>query len=151
MSRGCFWKIDAIDWGTSKFRAFINNNKILDKIVTDEGMKFVKNNNFEQILLNNIDKWLKIQSSFTVLLSGKVGSKQGWVEVPYKIIPCDLTGLNFKKIELENLTEVFVFRVCQFNPDDVMRGEETQIVGFFYNNPNFFWFVYLDLIQNGLM
>ena len=38
----------ALDWGTSNFRAYLmDNNDIIDKVSTQEGMKFVYNKNFE--------------------------------------------------------------------------------------------------------
>ena len=37
----------AIDWGTSNFRAYLmKNDEVLDKISSNDGMKFVKKNHF---------------------------------------------------------------------------------------------------------
>ena len=37
----------AIDWGTSNFRAYLmKNGEVLDQISSNDGMKFVKKNDF---------------------------------------------------------------------------------------------------------
>ena len=40
----------AVDWGTSSFRAYLMEDKVVtDTIETKDGMKFIKDNNFENI------------------------------------------------------------------------------------------------------
>ena len=129
----------ALDWGTSSFRAYLVRDKlILDKISTNDGMKFVSNNNFKNILIKNICIWLKNYNIKTILVSGMVGSKQGWVEVPYKKCPCSVLDLNFIKIKiLEKIHVIILSGISQKKPEDVMRGEETQIAGYLLKNKFF--------------
>ena len=48
----------AVDWGTSFFRAYlIKDEKVLCAAKTNDGMKFVQNNNFEETLVNSIEPW----------------------------------------------------------------------------------------------
>ena len=129
----------ALDWGTSSFRAYLVRDKfILDKISTNDGMKFVSKANFKNILIKNICVWLKSYNIKTILVSGMVGSKQGWVEVPYKKCPCSVLKLNFTKIKISKKINVIILSgISQQRPDDVMRGEETQIAGYLLKNKFF--------------
>ena len=130
----------AVDWGTSTFRAYlVQNNEVSDVIETKDGMKFVKSHLFEQTLLTLIDRWLDNDKITEILASGMVGSKQGWEEAPYQKTPCNLKSLNYITPSLkDNRISLKIFSgVSQINQPDVMRGEETQIVGFLNENPNF--------------
>ena len=129
----------ALDWGTSNFRAYLmDNNNVIDQVSTQEGMKFIDQNEFEKILIKNIDAWNNKFDIKVIIASGMVGAKQGWIEVPYINSPCDIRNLNFKTLKiLEDANIHILSGVSQFNPSDVMRGEETQIAGFLLNNVDF--------------
>ena len=129
----------ALDWGTSNFRAYLmENNIVIDQVSTQEGMKFVDQKEFENTLVKNITPWKKKFDINIVIASGMVGAKQGWVEVPYINSPCDIRNLNFKTLNiLDDINIHILSGVCQSNPSDVMRGEETQIAGFLLNNIEF--------------
>jgi len=86
----------AVDWGTSSFRAYlIKNNKVLDQVISKDGMKFVKQNNFEISFIKLIEKWFVPNKKILVLASGMLGSRQGWAEAPYENVPCNLDKLKF--------------------------------------------------------
>ena len=129
----------ALDWGTSNFRAYLmDNNNVIDQVSTQEGMKFIDQNEFEKILIKNIDAWNNKFDIKVVIASGMVGAKQGWIEVPYINSPCDIRNLNFKSLKILDDIKIHILSgVSQFNPSDVMRGEETQIAGFLLNNIDF--------------
>ena len=130
----------AIDWGTSNFRAYLmKNDEVLDKISSNDGMKFVKKNHFENILIKNISKWLPSNEVIEILASGMVGAKQGWIEVPYTETPCSVMKLKVlsPKVNNKKIKIYILSGVSQNNPEDVMRGEETQLAGYFMDNPNF--------------
>ena len=130
----------AIDWGTSNFRAYLmKNDEVLDKISSNDGMKFVKKNHFENILIKNISKWLPSDEVIEILASGMVGAKQGWIEVPYTETPCSVMKLKVlsPKVNNKKIKIYILSGVSQNNPEDVMRGEETQLAGYFLDNPNF--------------
>ena len=130
----------AIDWGTSNFRAYLmKNDEVLDKISSNDGMKFVKKNHFENILIKNISKWLPSDEVIEILASGMVGAKQGWIEVPYTETPCSVMKLKVlsPKVNNKKIKIYILSGVAQNNPEDVMRGEETQLAGYFLDNPNF--------------
>ena len=129
----------ALDWGTTNFRAYLmNNDDIIDQISTQEGMKFVNQNDFEKILIRNILAWYQKFNFTVVIASGMVGAKQGWIEVPYIECPCDLSNLNFKTLNILGDVKVHILSgISQSEPADVLRGEETQIRGFLLNDINF--------------
>ena len=130
----------AVDWGTSSFRAYlIKNNIISERIKTKDGMKFINNNSFEKTFISLIENWLDDYQTIEVLASGMVGSRQGWSEAPYQETPCDLNNIKFiSPLINDNRIALKIFSgISQIDQPDVMRGEETQVAGFFYENPNF--------------
>ena len=116
----------------------MDNNHVIDHVSTQEGMKFVDQNEFKKTLIKNIDAWNNKFDIKVVIASGMVGAKQGWIEVPYINSPCDIRNLNFKSLKILDDVKIHILSgVSQFNPSDVMRGEETQIAGFLLNNVDF--------------
>ena len=129
----------ALDWGTTNFRAYLmRGNDVVDKITTQEGMKFIDQQNFENTLIKNIKAWHDNFDFNLIIASGMVGAKQGWIEVPYLNCPCNIQNLNYETINiLDNVTVSILSGIAQLEPADVMRGEETQIAGFLLDNENF--------------
>ena len=116
----------------------MDNNNVIDQVSTQEGMKFIDQNEFEKILIKNIDAWNNKFDIKVIIASGMVGAKQGWIEVPYINSPCDIRNVNFKTLKILDDVNIHILSgVSQFNPSDVMRGEETQIAGFLLNNVDF--------------
>ena len=130
----------AVDWGTSSFRAYLIEDDVLsDTIETKDGMKFVKDNNFENTFINLIEKWLIKDKKIDVLASGMLGARQGWIEAPYEKAPCNLNNINYvSPILIDNRITLKIFSgISQNYPPDVMRGEETQVAGFLTDDDNF--------------
>ena len=135
-----FGKWIAVDWGTTSFRAYLMvNNDVLENVETNDGMKFVQNQHFENTLVSLIEPWLDHKHKIEILASGMVGSKQGWIEAPYQKTPCNLNNIEFISPSVkDNRFSLKIFSgISQDYTPDVMRGEETQIAGFLYDNPNF--------------
>ena len=90
-------------------------------------------------MVKAIEPWLDNKYKIEVLASGMIGSKQGWIEVPYKKTPCNLNNIKFIFPSVrDNRFSIKIFSgISQSNNPDVMRGEETQIAGFLYDDPNF--------------
>ena len=130
----------AVDWGTSSFRAYlIKNNIVSDRIETKDGMKFINNNSFEKTFISLVENWLDDYQTIEVLASGMVGARQGWSEAPYQETPCNLNNIKFilPKINDNRIALKIFSGISQIDQPDVMRGEETQVAGFFNDNPNF--------------
>ena len=70
-----------------------------------------------------------------VIACGMVGSRQGWVEAPYRPVPCPPLGQG-DCAQAPGARPVYIIAgLRQDAPADVMRGEETQIAGFLALNP----------------
>ena len=70
----------------------------------------------------------------TVILSGMVGSSIGMMDLPYKQLPFSIDGSDLIIKELKHADHSRVVIVSGATTgDDVMRGEETQLVGCSYN------------------
>lgn len=124
-----------IDWGTSSFRAWRADasGAVLDGVETGQGILEVPQGGFPDALRAAIGPWLAAGEA-RALLCGMVGSRQGWVEAPY--LPCPagpaeiaaaLTPIPFDAARLL-LVPGLSTRDAAGVPD-VMRGEETKLVG----------------------
>jgi 2-dehydro-3-deoxygalactonokinase len=135
----------AIDWGTTNFRAwFIKEGKVLKEINKPHGIKNIPNNNFENILIKNIKLPKKINCKIKIISCGMIGSKQGWFDCGYEK-KLNLKKNNLVKIKTKNkyLDFYIVKGLSQNNPYDVIRGEETQIIGYLQSNKKFSGFICL--------
>ncbi|KJV08707.1 hypothetical protein VZ95_16065, partial [Elstera litoralis] len=126
----------ALDWGTSNLRAFRLNadGTCHAQRAAAKGILAVPPGGFEAALHAIIGDWLAEVPHAPVILSGMVGSRQGWVEVPYAEAPAGIEALLAKalpKTLADGRTALFLPGVsCLRNGvPDVMRGEETQIIG----------------------
>jgi 2-dehydro-3-deoxygalactonokinase len=126
----------AIDWGTSSFRAYTLDaeGKILDRRESADGILRVRGGDFAAALLGQVEDWLKAHSGAKVILSGMIGSRQGWREIPYVDCPAGLAEVA-EGLERVDWGEGDAWLVPGLLDDsrpgqpDVMRGEETQIFG----------------------
>jgi 2-dehydro-3-deoxygalactonokinase len=125
----------AVDWGTSSFRAYRLDEAgaIRERRERPRGITQVPAGRFPAVLAEEIGDWLA-GGGETVILCGMVGSRQGWVEVPYCECPAGAREIasRLQPVELEGARACIVPGVCGFDVAgvrDVMRGEETQILG----------------------
>ncbi|KFE36417.1 2-dehydro-3-deoxygalactonokinase [Thioclava atlantica] len=130
----------AVDWGTSQLRAFaMSGERVLAEASSDEGMGRLAPDAFEPALLRLIEPWLG--SGVTpVIACGMVGARQGWAEAPYRTVPCApvAPGALMPVAARDPRLNVSILPgLCQADPADVMRGEETQIAGFLSLHPEF--------------
>ena len=121
----------AVDWGTSHLRAWLMDaaDRVLERRESDAGMASLAPAAFPgalQALIGRFDG--------PVIACGMVGSRQGWAEAPYATVPCKPPSAR----EATRVGQVHILPgLKQVEPADVMRGEETQIVGFLEQNPGF--------------
>ena len=128
--------IIAVDWGTSSFRAYRlgREGEILDRRSSGAGILRVAEGGFPAALQAEIGAWLEADATALVMMSGMIGSRQGWMEVAYRDCPCDLTGLTsgLQRLDWPG-AEVWIVPglIDRTTPGlpDVMRGEETQVFG----------------------
>lgn len=122
----------AVDWGTSGLRAWAMSAQgtPLAEARSDQGMGALTPPDFEPALLHLITDW--IVGPTDVIACGMVGARQGWIEAPYRPVPCaPLNGPLMRAPAADPRLRVWIAPgLSQATPPDVMRGEETQIAGF---------------------
>lgn len=126
----------AADWGTTNFRLFLfdANGKVIARHTAHIGLKNLGGQSFEQALYSVMTGPFD-HPDLPVLLAGMVGSRQGWIEAPYAQCPAgpDAFAQGFATPPSHGVKVRIVPGLSSKNPDtgvtDVMRGEETQIVG----------------------
>ena len=122
----------AIDWGTSAARAYCldANGHVLDRRSVPLGVRHVRDGRFESALARLLGDWSKTR--VPRVACGMIGSRQGWVEAPYVDCPASLAALSDRLVQapLDALAIVpgVATRDAAGTPD-VMRGEETQLLG----------------------
>ncbi len=125
----------AVDWGTSNFRAFLLDEKghIIAKKFAHQGILHQTNEDFEKILQQEINPWLQQHPQLPVLMAGMIGSRHGWMEVPYLLCPLQLCALHQGLRCLANRPSYYIVPGVRYDDAygrvDVMRGEEVQILG----------------------
>ena len=119
----------AVDWGTSSFRAALiaPDGEILDELAEPRGISSFKKGEFAAYLIAACAGFVRAGGHF-YLLSGMVGSKNGLAEVPY--CPCPATAAEIAANAVWVVKDrIAIVPGLRSAFDDVMRGEETQILG----------------------
>jgi len=125
----------AIDWGTSSFRAYRlgEDGGVLERRSAPLGIMQVDDGRFAEALDNQVGDWLAAGEA-PVVMSGMIGSRQGWMEVPYASCPAGAVQIAAGVREVRWgkrrawIAPGLSSRDAAGVPD-VMRGEETQILG----------------------
>lgn len=124
-----------VDWGTSSFRAFrlAPDGRVVDRRAAPRGIMHIDAGGFAAFLQTEIGGWLA-DGETRVLLSGMIGSRQGWVEAPY--VPCpvspELLAARLTHVAFDPAQVLLVPGLSDADESgtpEVMRGEETQIAG----------------------
>ncbi len=133
----------AVDWGTSNVRAWgiAGDGSTVFSTGSDKGMGRIGKADFPGVL----DELIGVQMAgpAEVVICGMAGARQGWREAPYLDTPADLHRLNAGSVRPEGADARFDVRilpgVCQRQAghEDVMRGEETQLLGLLHLQPGF--------------
>ncbi|MFN8758497.1 MAG: 2-dehydro-3-deoxygalactonokinase [Tagaea sp.] len=128
-------RLVALDWGTTNIRAFhiAADGTLLDRREKPLGLQSVKNANFAGAFRDIAGDWMAAPARPRALLCGMVGSAQGWIEAPYAACPAatgDLAAALVAAPDAHYDIRVIPGLRCQgAGGPDVMRGEETQLVG----------------------
>lgn len=129
-------RLIALDWGTSSLRAYClgTGGHVLAQRASAHGiMHLPHGNDFDAAFEQVCGDWLGATGGVPVIACGMVGSAQGWREVPYCPAPARVADLGER---LQTLTTARGHTVHvvpgileQGALPNVMRGEETQVLG----------------------
>ena len=126
----------AADWGTSNLRLWaMAGLDVVEMRASDRGMgAMTAPKDFAEELARITEGW----PALPVIACGMVGARQGWVEVPYRAVPCPATPtLTPVPGDPGGRPVLIAGGVMQQTPPEVMRGEETQIAGILAAQPDF--------------
>jgi 2-dehydro-3-deoxygalactonokinase len=126
----------AVDWGTSSLRVYRLDaaGQVLEQRSTSVGLMACQGR-FEAVLAEQIAGW----DEPLIVMAGMIGSRNGWFEVPYVATPAGRreigAGLrDVSAVSLPGRRIVIAPGLCDRpggRAPEVMRGEETQILGLF--------------------
>lgn len=124
----------AVDWGTSSFRLWLvdRDGKVLTERRSDEGMTTAARTGFAAVLQSHLDA-AGGAPDLPVLVCGMAGARQGWVEAGYVDTPAPLAAILEGAVSVPGQSrDIRILPgIAQRDPHapDVMRGEETQLLG----------------------
>jgi 2-dehydro-3-deoxygalactonokinase len=135
----------SVDWGTSNFRLRLVEKlslRVIHEIVSPMGVKplFLKwqqeGGEREFVFLDYLTKQIdalpfSLPENIEIIISGMASSSIGIRELAYASLPFDITGkgLYVEKIQHPSFPYTVQLISGVQSDDDVMRGEETQMVG----------------------
>jgi 2-dehydro-3-deoxygalactonokinase len=127
-------RLIALDWGTSSLRAYLlGGGHVLEERTEPWGIMHTRGGDFANALQAIAGSWLGDARELPIVAAGMIGSAQGWCEVPYLDCPADLAQLARKLHRLSTPDGIRLHIVPgvikRDAPPDVMRGEETQVMG----------------------
>ncbi|MBU6959168.1 2-dehydro-3-deoxygalactonokinase [Pseudomonas sp. CVAP len=142
----------ALDWGTTSLRAYKlgPNGGVLDQRSLASGIMQLPKaprviagqlcaDGFELAFDEACGDWLDAQPGLPVIACGMVGSAQGWREVAYCDTPANVANLGHSLQSVRSLRGVDVHIVPgviqRSRLPNVMRGEETQVLGVLQSLP----------------
>lgn len=143
--------IISADWGTSAFRLYlfqVTTQKVIASIYSDQGVRSIhelcdsdvspeKEVVFKEVLADHLAQLARAAKKdldgLPVIISGMVGSSIGWQDLPYARLPVRTDGSDLVT-KMMSVTEGFNHQVILVSgvskgSEDIMRGEETQLVG----------------------
>ncbi|MCA8019107.1 2-dehydro-3-deoxygalactonokinase [Burkholderia metallica] len=134
-------RLIALDWGTTSLRAYLmaGAGAVLDERAAPKGVMQLGgaavaiadacDAAFEDVC----GAWLDAWPTLPVVAAGMVGSAQGWREAPYVDVSIDAArlGASLQTVRARRGTTVHIVPglIQRGELANVMRGEETQIVG----------------------
>ncbi|MBV6749570.1 2-dehydro-3-deoxygalactonokinase [Pseudomonas chlororaphis] len=142
----------ALDWGTTSLRAYklAAGGQVLEQRSLSSGIMQLPSgprmiagqmctDGFELAFDDACGDWLEEQPDLPVIACGMVGSAQGWREAAYCDTPANVANLGTSLKTLRSLRGVEVHIVPgviqRSRLPNVMRGEETQVLGVLQSLP----------------
>ena len=124
----------AVDWGTSSFRLWLIDRvgRVLAERRSDEGMLAAAKTGFAGVLQSHLAA-VEAPDHLPVLVCGMAGAKTGWVEAGYVDTPAPLAAILKQAVRVpggaRDIRILPGIAQRDVKAPDVMRGEETQLLG----------------------
>ncbi|MES1937738.1 2-dehydro-3-deoxygalactonokinase [Salinisphaera hydrothermalis] len=130
-------RLIALDWGTSSLRAWLlgEEGEVIDARAAKRGIMQVEDGDFAGVYREIVGDWIAVHGELPALACGMIGSRGGWAEAEYVDCPAELSVLadRLLTIDADPVSLRVVPGVMQPSGPgvrpDVMRGEETQVLG----------------------
>ena len=119
----------AVDWGSTNLRAWlIEQDRCQASRQSEAGVTRLNGKSPQSVLAEITHGWR--DSATPVVMAGMVGSNVGWKNVPYLTLPVrlDTIGEQLTPVD-DNVLIVPGLCVRREENHNVMRGEETQLIG----------------------
>lgn len=125
------------DWGTTHLRLFLVDDDATVRASLDGPGVTQATDRFDAVLSDLTGAWQQ-QGPLPIVLCGMVGSTIGWTNVPY--VPCPahparIAGAMARVADRSIFIAPGLSCRNRLDAPDVMRGEETQILGALHRNP----------------
>jgi 2-dehydro-3-deoxygalactonokinase len=135
-----------VDWGSTNFRAFLFDKKVLDRRHAAGGgtlKNFVGRQDrikeYSSYLQQQTGDWLADHPQAPLYICGAAGGREGWVETSYTAAPATIGDIRGNLYKLQNGEtgvisgrDIFIATGCaavREKRHDVMRGEEVKALG----------------------
>ncbi|GHC21911.1 2-dehydro-3-deoxygalactonokinase [Kushneria pakistanensis] len=129
----------ALDWGTSSLRAWLldDQGRVLDSRHEPWGILHTPDNDFARAYQRVVGQWRDAHPDLPALACGMIGSRGGWHEVPYVAAPADADAIAAGLVAIDTGIDQLSLVPGVMQHDNVetgtlpnvMRGEETQLLG----------------------
>lgn len=130
----------AIDWGSTNLRAWLYlAGERVAVVHSEAGVTRLNGRTPAQVFHEVIAPWR--QHRLPVIMAGMVGSNAGWISVPYLPCPTRLIDLADRLTLVEQAAPDCAWiipgiSIANDNNFNVMRGEETQLLGAYSRSPS---------------
>jgi 2-dehydro-3-deoxygalactonokinase len=129
-----------IDWGSSSLRAWLIDagGAVLAERTSGKGASTLSGHAAFVAAFDEVaGAWRKGYPALPVVACGMVGSTHGWLDVPYARCPADQAALAAGTAAPAGGPHIVPGLISEMAglPPDLMRGEETQIVGALHVRP----------------
>jgi 2-dehydro-3-deoxygalactonokinase len=125
-----------IDWGTSRVRAYRIDaaGEILEYRDHIGGIAAIRDRGFDHALSTLVIDWQPQRGALPIVMCGMISGREGWREVPYCTCPATLSDLAAAMQPVDTRCgPALIVGGLRMSSDsrgrDVMRGEETQVLG----------------------
>lgn len=119
----------AIDWGSTNLRAWLyQGDHCLDSRQSEAGVTRLNGKSPAAVLAEVTTDWR--EENTPVVMAGMVGSNVGWKVAPYLSVPARFSSIGEQLTSAgDNIWIIPGLCVSHDDNHNVMRGEETQLIG----------------------